>query len=231
MAIYGDGVFRETATPTKAAAAANMVRDAIQSGRLKPGDRLPLPQLAAELKMSYTPLREGLKQLQSEGLVVYQPHLGTTVAPYDPERAAEIYRLRGLLEPSASGLAAVRATPEQLAESESLLRELDDAVLRKHLDRIPLLNAAFHRSIYHAAGSPILVEFIDRLWNGVPYQAISLVDHAHESSREHGAILAALLAHDAAGAEEQMRAHINRGAAAAMAALDSPESSSHSNGH
>lgn len=223
MAIYEDGTFREAATPTKATAAANVVRDAIQSGRLKPGERLPLPQLAAELKMSYTPLREGLKQLQSEGLVVYQPHLGTTVAPFDSDRASEIYRLRELLEPTASALAAVHASPEQLAESGAILKELDEAVDSEDLDRIPLLNAAFHKSIYRAAGSPILVEFIDRLWNGVPYQAISLVDHAHESSREHASILAALQAGDAEGAKEQMQAHISRGAAAAMAAIESSD--------
>lgn len=221
--LLGDdnGKLRGAATPTKAAAAADAVREAIQSGRLKQGERLLLPQLAAQLNMSYTPIREGLRELQSEGLVTYQPHLGTVVAAFDADRAADIYRLRQLLEPAATARAASEADEEQLAEIAFALKTLDSAVERGHLDEVPRLNAAFHKAIYQATGSPLMAEFIDRLWNGVPYQAISLIDRAHESSRDHAEILRALSARDASAAEDAMRAHISRGASRAMAALES----------
>lgn len=221
---YEDGTFAGADTPTKGVAAANAIREAIQGGRLRPGDRLPLPQLAEQLDMSYTPVREGLKQLQSEGLVVYRPHHGNIVAPFNPARAAEIYLIRDLLEPAASALAAERATAAQLDEMCASLELLDAAVAAGAKDQIPKLNALFHRKIYVAAASPMLLEHIDRLWNGVPYQAISLIDHAHESSNDHAEILAAVSSRDSAAAESRMHAHIARGAVAAMSALEPQES-------
>lgn len=211
---------RRVRSVTKAEAAAQSIREEIREGRLRPGTRLTLQELAAELDMSYTPVREALRQLQAEGLVEYRPHHGTVVADYSRDRAADVYLMRGTLEPLACSLAAERGTDTDLAEIEARLGELNQALREGRLRDVPPLNAQLHRRIYATAGSPLLQEFIDRLWNGVPFQAFSLTGQAHESAAEHARIVEALLAHDADRAADEMRRHIERGARAALASLD-----------
>ncbi|MQA97720.1 MAG: FCD domain-containing protein [Streptosporangiales bacterium] len=211
---------RRVRSVTKAEAAAQTIRGEIREGRLRPGTRLTLQELAADLDMSYTPVREALRQLQAEGLVEYRPHHGTVVADYSRDRAEDVYLLRGVLEPLASSLAAERASAEDLSEIEARLAELNAALEAGRMRDVPALNARLHKRIYATAGSPLLQEFIDRLWNGVPFQAFSLTGRFHESAAEHVAIVDALLVQDADRAAEEMRDHIAKGARAALASLD-----------
>ncbi|MGY2064984.1 GntR family transcriptional regulator [Blastococcus sp. SYSU DS0619] len=204
---------------TKVEAAAATLREAIRSGRLLPGARLITRDLADELGMSLTPVREALQLLRAEGLVEHRPHRGTVVSDHSRERAEEVYRLRSVLEPMAAGLAARRADAEDLAAVEGLLGDLTAAIEQGRAGDVPVLNAALHRRIYAASRSPLLLEFIDRLWNGVPYQTISLVDRVAESAAEHERIVAALRRRDAGAVEAELRAHIAAGAAAALASL------------
>jgi DNA-binding GntR family transcriptional regulator len=205
---------------TKAEAAAEALREAIRSGRLPPGRRLTLQDLGRGLGMSYTPVREALRQLQSEGLVVHRAHYGTVVSDYSRARTQEVYRLRGVLEPLAGSLAAPRATDSDLDEVAECLARLDDAVRVGHVHDVPVLNAVLHKRIYAAAGSPLLAEFIERLWNGVPYQAISLGDRIADSAREHELIVAALRRRDGPAVAALLAQHITNGAEAALAYLD-----------
>ncbi|WP_460855247.1 GntR family transcriptional regulator [Nocardiopsis coralliicola] len=194
--------------PTKSEVAYAALRDAIRSGELAPGERLLLQDLAGRLGMSLTPVRDALRMLAAHGLIEHRANHGAVVAEFTPERAEEVYRLRTVLEPMAAELAAQRAAPAELAAMEAALAEVDRAVADGRENDITDLNARFHHAVYSAAGSPYLQEFIDRLWNGVPYQAISLAGRARASSRQHRAIMDALQAGDAPAAAEAMRAHI-----------------------
>ncbi|MFC3997915.1 GntR family transcriptional regulator [Nocardiopsis sediminis] len=208
-------------TPTKAEAAYEALRDAIRSGDLPPGHRLRLQQTARQLGMSLTPVREAIRLLAAHGLVEQQANLGAVVSRLGRDSAEEIYRLRLVLEPMAAELAARRATAEDLAEIEAALDRITAARREDRPYDVPELNAAFHRAIYRAAHSAYLLEFIDRLWNGVPFQAISLTGRHEVSARQHSGILAALHEGDGEQAARLMHAHIAEASAETLRRLDS----------
>lgn len=201
---------RETAVSmTKTQAAFHRIRGAIEEGRLKPGDRLKTAELQDELGMSPTPIREALRLLQAQGLVEHRPHHGMVVAEYPVEQTEEVYRLRLVLEPLAAGLAAERATAEQLGGIRHLLDGLREAV-RAGDARVDAaeLNAAWHRAVYEAAGSRHLEEFIARLWSVLPLEAIWLESRSKASVEEHERITAAIERRDAADASALVKRHI-----------------------
>jgi DNA-binding GntR family transcriptional regulator len=198
---------------TKTEAAFHTLRSAIEEGRFRPGERLTLARLLAELDMSPTPIREAIRLLQAEGLLEHEPHHGVVVAEYSPEKAEEIYRLRVVLEPLATELAVERATPEQVAS----IRRLHDALAEAVRERNPRtdvaeLNAEWHRALYAASGSRYLQEFIAKLWTAIPVRAIWLTRRAERSIEQHEAIMEAFGRGDAAAAAECMREHIAFGA-------------------
>lgn len=207
-------------TVTKSSMAARVLREAIRDGVFPPGTQLKLTMLAEELNMSYTPLREALQILSSEGLIETRPHSSAVVLGLDIERAREVYQLRLVLEPYAARCACERATYDDISQLIEMNDEMQRAVREDRLDLIPALNKRFHMSLYALSGSPLLVEFIQKLWNGVPYQAISLSDRATDSVDGHERTLAALRAKDPAAVEESMREHIAAGSQAAMKYLD-----------
>lgn len=198
---------------TKTDMAFETLRAGIEEGRYKPGEHLRLAVLLDELDMSPTPIREAMRLLQAEGLLEHQPHRGVVVRSYSVEQAEEIYRLRGLLEPLATELAVKRASDAEIAEVRNLHEELAEAAgVRSAQTNVAELNAAWHRAIYDASGSPYLKDFIARLWTALPVRAIWLTRRAEQSISQHAEITAAIEARDPAAAEQSMRAHIAFGA-------------------
>lgn len=193
--------------------AAERLRDDIFSGALPPGERVGLEALAGDLGMSQIPLREALRALVGEGLIVPLPHRGYVVASADLDDLEETYRLRLVLEPLAVELAV-----PQLVESDfdELERELDLIATTfrvgdwvAHRDH----HHAFHFGIYRKCGSVWLVRFSDMLWsNAQRYQQLSRQIPGQYKRRleEHGQILAACRAGDAKLAATEMREHVNR---------------------
>lgn len=209
-------------TPTKGEAAYQALRSAIRNGELRPGQRVTLHELADSLEMSLTPVREALRRLASQGLVEQEPNRGTVIAEYTIERAREIYRLRLVLEPMAAELAAGHATDEDRGGITSALQDLDEAIAAGRDADVAGLNAVLHHRIYTAARSPYLLEFIDKLWNGVPFQAISLADRQHRSAEQHHAIVRAVFDGDAAKASQLMHEHISDAAEDTFRQLTEP---------
>lgn len=194
--------------PTKGAVAYAALREAILDGRLAPSSRLTPQKLADELGMSLTPVREALRLLGTQGLVEHDPHRGTRVTSLAPESIEETYRLRRVLEPMACELAARDATPDDIAEIEAALSAFTEAVEDGRHDELPELNAKLHHRIYEAARSPLLLDFIDRLWLRIPFQNMSLVRHQDQKTAEHRAVVAAIVARRPAAARKAMLQHI-----------------------
>lgn len=194
---------------TKTQAAFHRIRTAIQEGHLEPGVRLKAAALQDELGMSPTPIREALRLLQAQGLVEHRPHHGMVVAEYPVEQTREVYCLRLVLEPMAAGLAAERATSEQLGEIRRWLDALREAVQAgdARVDAAEL-NAAWHRAIYEAADSRYLEEFIARLWGVLPLEAIWLDSRADASVEEHERITTAVERGESSKAATLFREHI-----------------------
>lgn len=205
---------------------AAMLREMIVAGQLAPGAPLRQRDLAAQFDVSPTPIREALRRLESEGLVVGDPHRGVTVANPEEGAAADNYRIRAALEPLAAEMATERIDEDALAELEQINQEImrlpeGEPSYREH-------NARFHFAIYQASGSPVLVSLIRMLWQSLPQRPAPARSLA-ESARQHAQILAAIRRRDSAGAAELTREHIRsalpagpRAAHAAAAAALTP---------
>ena len=126
------------------------LREAIASGRLKPGQRLMELQLAEDLGVSRTPVREAIRQLELEGLVVMVPRKGAYVAELSLRDMAEVFEMRAALDGLAAALAAERITEEEIDFLERCLLEISDAIAAKTskpvLKQTPPSTSALYRA-------------------------------------------------------------------------------------
>lgn len=167
------------------------------------------------LGMSPTPIREALRLLQADGVVTHTPHHGMVVAEFSPESILEVYRVRAELESLATGWAAARATEVHLNQLRRIHRRFETAVQSNPAgSEVAGLNASWHSTIYDAAASPHLREFIERLWSNGGGKAMWISARADEAVVQHGEILAALEERNAELAASLMREHIEAGASA-----------------
>jgi DNA-binding GntR family transcriptional regulator len=145
------------------AAAGEVIREAIIDGRLAPGERLKEEELARELGMSRTPVREALLMLESEGLVESIPRRGATVRTYAVGDLDDVYQLRALLEGYAARRAATRISPEDVSRLEESCDRFDR--LRAEDDLLDLVkeNLRFHSVIHEAAASDRLAALIRKV--------------------------------------------------------------------
>lgn len=190
---------------TKTDMALLALRERIGVGQLAPGDKLDAGLLASELGMSVTPIREALRVLSADGLIVMQPHRGATVADTSA-LDGEVWALRTLLEPRAVRLAVPRLVGEPLAN----LEKMHELCLRlaKHPAEYEH-NRLWHFAIYDVCGQPILLSFIRRLWEVVPWRsAWAVPGRGAISVREHAAVMSAIREGDADTAAEAMRDHL-----------------------
>ena len=183
--------------------------DEIRRGNLQPGTRLREAELADRLQMSRTPVREALRLLEADGLVVHVPRQGATVKSLSYAEVMELYEMRAVLESTAARLATRAASDVEIAELVALNAEF--ARVRGD-DRLAYeINSQFHRSLQEAAKNRFLVRAISGLKKTMMILGpTTLVDPARsrEAVEEHGRILAALEARDGPRAEAEMRAHI-----------------------
>ena len=190
------------------------LREAILQGRLRPGERLVQDELAAELGVSRQPVREALRRLESEGLIVQLPQRGFVVREYGEEDIRENYHLRQLLESEAARLAAERIRPDELEELGAVNRALAEAVEAGDSASMVELNAQFHRLVHESARMPQLVRLIQQLWAGrTVFTPLFVPGRARRSVAEHDELLRALADRNPRRAAAAMREHIARAAA------------------
>jgi DNA-binding GntR family transcriptional regulator len=219
--------------PTKSEAAYQSLLSAIRSGQLAPGQRVIVTELAAQLGMSLTPVRDALALLAEQGLVVRKPNQMTVISEHTRQRSAEVSMLRALLEPEAALLAAVRADQDAIRALGDTCRAMDAAlaeadpgdgsagqVAAKAGQRVGDLNARFHLKVAAASGSVILAEFVGRLWKQIPVQGLTISGQLARAAREHHAILDAIVDGDGERARAAMAAHVGHAAAAAEQYLE-----------
>lgn len=185
------------------------LRHAILCGELPGGTRLVQADIALQLNVSTTPVREALRDLASDELIRFHPHRGAVVHELDMEELREIYQIRIALEPLAIKLAASRITSAQLREA---------AELQSHMDRESDPGAwvednwKFHAQLEGAAQSRRLAAFV----KSVQDSAALYVAHAVQldprrmraGNADHRAILSALRAGDGERAAEVLRRHL-----------------------
>ncbi|MEI2778138.1 MAG: GntR family transcriptional regulator [Tetrasphaera sp.] len=140
------------------------VRRRILSGEFGPGAVVGQAALAAELGLSTTPLREALKRLAAEGLVILEAHRDARVSPITADEAEHLYEVRLYLDPVAASLAAQRRTVKDVDAITRALQAIRPISIADDLDAFAL-HREFHRAIHVAATNPILLETLDRLWD------------------------------------------------------------------
>lgn len=193
------------------AAASEVIREAIIDGRLTPGQRLKEEELARELGMSRTPVREALLLLQSEGLVESIPRRGATVRSYAADDLDDMYQLRAVLEGYAARRAATRISRDDIARLEESCARFDRLRTEDGLRDLVKENLLFHNVILDAAGSDRLVPLVRKVIElPLVYRSFSWYSPEQKliSQHYHRQLTRALAAGDAKRAEMIMTEHV-----------------------
>lgn len=188
------------------------IRRRIIEVELQPGARLVERDLAAELEVSRIPLREALKRLAAEGLVVLVPRRGALVSPFSPAQVRDLFDLRESLEVLAARLAAERADPAGLELLAASLEAARQATATGDQVRIAAANAAFHAAVVQASGNELLVALMGPL-NARLHWLFRLTAErdAGQQCAEHAELYEAIAAHDPARAAAQALHHVASG--------------------
>jgi DNA-binding GntR family transcriptional regulator len=182
---------------------------AIEDGGLPPSSRLREAELAESLGISRTPVREALKRLELQGLVVHEPHHGAVVASLEYGQIIELYIVREVLEGTAARLAAQHATITEIGVLERMVDA--DRGLVNQPKRLAQTNRQFHQQIRDTARNRYLASALENLRLSLALLAgttLGAKGRAAEAIGEHAAIVARIAARDPAGAEEAARQHI-----------------------
>ena len=136
------------------------LRERILSGAYGPGFRVVIDQVAAEFAVSALPVREAIRRLEAEGLIVYRPNAGAQVAPAEPELFEDTMGVLALLEGQATALAAPLLTAQDLTALEQHTDDMVAAMERMDSLAFGRHNRAFHQVIYARCPNPVLVSML-----------------------------------------------------------------------
>lgn len=189
------------------------IRNAITSGVLKPGERITERALARRLQVSPTPVREALRQLEQEGLVVRTPNREVSVSDVPSVPVAEMLLIQAALRGVAARLAAEKITEGELAEIQAVLQETEEILDTGPAETLLALADRFHALVDSSSGNLTLVKFLDTIMAFDPIDRLQVLkdrEQARTGFDEHKQIAAVLVARDRDRAESLMRSHVLR---------------------
>ncbi len=187
------------------------------AGKYAPGDWLRQEDIASQMGVSMTPVREALDLLVSKGLAERVPYRGVRVREISPKEILEAYGLRLMLEAMIAREAAINITPEQASKLQDIMDEMDRHVELNEMPQERQLSREFHAAIAEASGNSLLIQLYTIVSNAFPdwllYEALyrkpelvsSSVTQTHD---EHAAILDALKKRDADQAVKVSLEHV-----------------------
>lgn len=195
------------------------LRELITAGELRAGERLRMAQLAERFGTSEMPVREALRMLQQEGLVVIESHRGATVATVSWERVYETVLVRMHLETLAAREAASVHDADAISDLREALARMDRLAERNQGVAFSEANRRFHRLVYDPVPLPLLKAEIEQLWDVVWQTRSRSLFRAEPgrmrpAQREHRAIVDALGRRDPDAAERASRTHMGHTLAA-----------------
>lgn len=206
-------------TQTVQGQAVRNLREAITSGMFQPGDRLVEAEMCARLGISRPSLREALRSLEAERLIVIVPNKGPHIPILSLEEAKQIYDVRALLEGEAAALFASRATVAALDIMKRALAQFDAATKEEDLSGQLETTRQFYEQMLGGCGNRIIEEMLNTLTARITFlrsKSMSQPGRAQRSSREMKAILRAIAAGDAEVAREAAVEHVRMACKAAM---------------
>jgi DNA-binding GntR family transcriptional regulator len=187
----------------------NRLLDDIASGELRPGERLREVALANRLKVSRTPVREALKDLEADGLVEHLPRVGASIKSLSYAEVVELYEMRAVLEGLAAKMAARSASDLELQALAKLNTQMAQAI--DVPAQMAQLNRNFHRLLFNAAKNRYLLQAVSMVQKTllvVGPSTLTEVSRASAVIEEHARVIEALMAREGAKAEAAMVAHI-----------------------
>lgn len=193
------------------------IKHLILTGELTPGSKVIVSKLAKEYQVSRTPLREALRQLQKEGLLI-QNHLGTRVVSINLTDYEELYFCRLLLEKQVMSMVVAEISDESLEKAADILVQARNALKNENYLDILTLNTQFHEVFYHTCSNRRLVQMLENIRSLLLIyraNALKYLDYNREVTEEHGKILEAVQERDVNKAIEAVGTHVtndmNRG--------------------
>jgi DNA-binding GntR family transcriptional regulator len=201
----------EPLTRSASAVAADVIRAAILDGRLEPGRRLKEEELARELGISRTPVREALLVLLTEGLLDSAPNRGAAVRSYAAEDLDDLYQLRAVLEGFAARRAAARVSADAVARLADSCERFEELRADEDVTELVRENVLFHEIILEAAGSARLTQLVRGVVQlPLVYRSFYWYSPGQKliSEHYHRQLTSALAAHDAERAEIVMKEHV-----------------------
>ena len=187
------------------------IREAIKNGTLQPRERLMEIQLADDLGVSRTPVREALRKLEQEGFIVMVPRKGAYVSDLSMKDVADVFEIRAALDGLAGGLAAERITEEELELMERMLVEKGEAINQNDIDKLVEADTRFHEAMYMASRNERLSNIISNLREQIQrfrLTSLSVPGRREDSLKEHRQILEAIQARDIQLARQLAQEHI-----------------------
>ena len=188
-----------------------LIEEALLNGELQPGDRIIEADLAQQAGISRGPVREAIRQLVGEGVLVSYPSRGTFVTQWTPQAVEEAYTLRAVLERFAIQEAVKRVTPEDIAQLQATVDEMDRSGRLNDIRMLVRLDIRFHEQLYALSGHSLLQSMLSQLrWRLYCLLAMDrgFANHRDEIAADHQLIIAALKAGDATSAAQIITDHI-----------------------
>jgi DNA-binding GntR family transcriptional regulator len=195
---------------------AELLRQRIFSRELAPGSWIDEMKLAEEYGISRTPLREALKVLAAEGLVTMKVRRGAYVTEVSEKDLSDVYHLLSLLESDAAGVVAERASDAQIAELQSLHKQLEASAHNR--EKFFAINERFHMRLLEIAGNrwrDQMVADLRKVMKLNRHNSLLKSGRLKESMLEHRALVEALARRDSKAAVKKMQEHFRNGLEAA----------------
>ncbi|MDK2564441.1 GntR family transcriptional regulator [Romboutsia sedimentorum] len=189
------------------------LREAIVEGKVKPGQRLMEVQLAEQLGVSRTPVREAIRKLELEGLVIMLPRKGAYVASMSLKDIIDVLEIRASVEGLAASLASERISPEDIKKLEAILKDFEQSAAGSDVETLLKKDVEFHECIFKATKNKKLHQLINSLWEQVYRFRVTYIsdyDSTVDIARDHKLILDAIKKGDNEMAKKHATEHIEK---------------------
>jgi DNA-binding GntR family transcriptional regulator len=194
-----------------------MIRNMIVSGEIQPGEWLRQEQLAQQLEVSHTPIRQALDWLVADGLAERVPNKGVRISEINENEIAEFYSLRLLLDPIVARCAAENISADQIERLQLIIGQLEKTFSLDDMPARRSLNREFHKTLSESAGHGTLERLYEIVWNRFPdwmfYEGLykdpdTIKKRLSQEIEEHKRIFDSIATHNANLAERLSTEHI-----------------------
>lgn len=196
----------------------------ITQGYFRPGEILSERELAEQLCVSRTPIREALRKLEREGIVSYTPRKGVTIVNFTVDKIKQLYTFREVLEGLAARLMAENhESSRELEIMEKAIKEAEQAVSNNDIRKLSQINRRFHIAMAEGSGNTFLINALGTIQSHVSLvmsTSLSYTARPPENIKEHKMILEAIASRDPELSEAITRAHIRNALKAAIKVLN-----------